>query len=94
MITFFIVSQIINLIDYLFSHALNPIYSTLMNLGTQFSALQVPAIIYDVFSLCFYFLPMTTIFTLLAITCVLVGTACILSIVSAVMSFIKKIPFL
>ena len=94
MITLALFNLFISFIDYLLTHLLNPIYSSLMNLGTLIPSLQVPAVIYSTFSLCFYFLPMGTIFTLITITCVLVGTATILSLVHIVLDTIKKVPFL
>lgn len=94
MLTLALINLIISFIDFLLTHLFNPIYSTLMNLGTLIPSLQVPAIIYSTFSLCFYFLPMGTIFTLITITCVLVGTATILSFVHVVLDTIKKIPLL
>lgn len=94
MITLAFINLLISFIDFLLTHLLNPIYSTLMDLGSLIPSLQVPAIIYSTFSLCFYFLPMGTIFTLITITCVLVGTAIILSLVHVVLDTIKRIPFL
>ena len=47
MITLSILQLFINFIDYLLTSLLNPIYTTLMNLGTLIPALQVPATIHS-----------------------------------------------
>lgn len=94
MLTLALLQLVINFFDFLLTHLLNPIYSTLMNWGSTIPALQVPAIIYSTFSICFYFLPMSTIFVLLGITLNLVGIAFIFAIISGITKLIKRVPLL
>ena len=65
-----------------------------MNWGSTIPALQVPAIIYSTFSICIYFLPMSTVFVLLGITLNLVGIAAIFAIISGITKLIKRVPLL
>lgn len=94
MITLHLIQLVVNIVDYLFTHALNPIYVLLMDAGTYISGLQVPAILYEVISISMYFVPYGTILLLFQITIGLVGIAIILSFINVLMSFVKKLPFL
>ena len=94
MITLHLIQGIVNILDFCFTHALNPLYVLLMDAGTYIHALQVPATIYQIISISMYFLPYGTILLLLQITIALVIIAGILSLIEVILSFIKKIPFL
>lgn len=94
MITLLLINLITQFFDYLFTHALNPIYVFLMDVGTSIQALQVPAIIYQIISISSYFLPYGTILVLFTITIGLVVIGILLAFIDVITGFIKRIPFL
>lgn len=91
MITLAIFNFIIARLDYLLTHALYPLYVHVSDLGTSISALQVPASVYSVLSLTFYFLPMGTIFTLFTITIGLVVILCLSAFIFVFIDIVKLV---
>ena len=94
MITYAILNQFLNLIDYILTGVLNPFYIKISDLGTSIGALQVPATIYDILSLTIYFLPIGTIVILFNITLVMLAILISYAFIYMLLDFIKHIPFL
>ena len=94
MITLAIFNYFINIVDYILTHALNSIYVKVADLGTMIGALQVPATIYNILSLCIYFLPMGTIIVLFNITIVIVLTMVLVCFIRGLMDFVKHMPLM
>lgn len=91
MITLAVLNFFIARIDYLLTHALYPLYVHLSDLGTSIASLQVPASIYSILSLTFYFLPMGTIFTLFTITIGIVIMLCLMGFLYVFIDLLKLI---